>query len=83
MKMKWANAVHQILNYLGIVLVLVELMLPGAGCVRFGDSWDCSRSLIPPQYAMLIIGAIFAIKQLISVARDGLASLFKIQPPIK
>ncbi len=81
--MKWSNFVNQALNYVMIVIGFVQFALLRAGCVAVPDgSYDCSASLIPPEYAVLILGVLALIKQAISWARDGLGSIIKVQPPI-
>ncbi len=80
--LRWSNFIHQSLNYLMIVIGLVEFALYRAGCVAAPSGYDCSASLIPPEYAVLILGILALIKQALNWARDGLGSIVKVQPKI-
>lgn len=63
------NALHNLLN-IAIALVAV-LSLPEV------------TALLPPEIALVIVGAAATAKTVINVLRDGLTGLVKNQPPVK
>jgi hypothetical protein len=63
------NLVHNILNV--ALAVVAVLSLPEV--TRF----------IPPEYAVLVAGAVGTAKLIINIVRDGIDGLIKNQPPVK
>lgn len=63
------NLLHNLLN-IAIALVAV-LSLPEV------------TALLPPEIALVIVGAAATAKTVINVLRDGLTGLVKNQPPVK
>jgi hypothetical protein len=63
------NLLHNLLN-IAIALVAV-LSLPEV------------TALLPPEIALVIVGAAATAKTVINVLRDGLTGLVKEQPPVK
>lgn len=83
-----SNAVHNILNIVIWGLGLIGVVLVYAGCTQLPNgSLDCSTStIIPPAWLPWIVtvttGAA-ALKTVINYVRDGLAGMWKQQPPVK
>ncbi len=62
------NLIHNLLN--GAMAIVAVLSVPEI------------VALIPPQYAVMILGAAATAKTIINVVRDGLSGLTKSQPPV-
>lgn len=79
-----SNTMHNVLNAIGWMLGGLTFIMIKTGCTTTvaTGALDCSGSFIPPQYSVLILGAIFALKQAINLVRDGPGGLFKVQPPV-
>jgi len=83
--MKWfnTNSIHNLLNLLGWVMGLITSILIATGCTTLpGGNLECSASFLPPVYMVPIMAAIFAVKQIMNMVRDGLSGLVKQQPPV-
>lgn len=81
-----SNSVHNFINFAIQVVGYGSFALKATGCVDTdpgaGETFDCSRSLIPSDYAGLIVGAFGTAKTVINMVRDGLGGLIKVQPPV-
>jgi hypothetical protein len=63
------NLLHNILNI--VSAVIAALSVPEV------------TALIPPAYAIGILGALSTAKLIVNAARDGVAGMVKPQPPVK
>ena len=72
------NLVHNILNVAALVVGLASLI----GCTTTAVGFDCSASLLGPQWGGYAALAFGGIKILMNILRDGLGGLVKTQPPV-
>lgn len=63
------NAIHNILN---ILLAVIGALM----------AFDWSVIPLPPETLAMIMGGLGAVKLFMNTLRDGLAGLFKRQPPV-
>ncbi len=79
-----ANAIHNVLNAVLVIIGLITGGLLASGCVQSAVGViDCSQSFLPPTYAGYAIAAIGALKFIMNICRDGITGLVKPQPPVK
>jgi hypothetical protein len=77
------NAMHNVINLVGIVAGGMAALALATGCTQDAAGvWDCSRSFVPPQYTGPFLGALFFVKGVINLGRDGFGGLWKKQPPV-
>jgi len=78
-----SNLFHNILNVATIVLAAATAGLLATGCVELDPGkLDCSASWVSPTITGYATMAVGGLKLAINVVRDGLAGLFKQQPPV-
>lgn len=72
------NLIHNILNIAMVVVGLASVI----GCTSTAVGFDCSQSIIGPQWGVYASLAFGGLKLVINVLRDGLGGLVKTQPPV-
>lgn len=79
-----ANAVHNVLNVVQVLLAASIAALLATGCVTLPNGvLECSHSWLNPTFLVYAMGAIGLVKSVMNVVRDGFGGLFKEQPPVK
>lgn len=79
-----SNAVHNIINIATVVLAAATAGLIATGCTELATgALDCSQSFVSPKVTGIAIMALSGAKIAINVVRDGIANLFKPQPPVQ
>ena len=75
------NAIH---NFLNIAIAMASAALIASGCVTTAaGGFDCAASWIDPKLVSYAIMAMAALKFLMNIFRDGIAGLWKPQPPVE
>lgn len=79
-----SNLIHNIMNIAIALLAAVTAFLLATGCTALPTgALECSQSWINPAYTTVVVAVLGFIKTGINIVRDGLAGLFKEQPPVK
>ena len=75
------NMIHNVIN---LLIAGLGAILLASGCVAAANgALDCTASWIPPQFTMIAITALSVLKVVLNIFRDGLAGLWKVQPPVQ
>jgi hypothetical protein len=78
-----SNLFHNILNILIAAISLLTAVMLATGCTTLASGvLECSQSVVDPTYTALAIAVMGILKSVINIARDGLAGLVKVQPPV-
>lgn len=78
------NAIHNVLNILGVVLAGVTAGLVYSGCtVLPTGAIECSQSFLDAKITGTLLFLIQPAKLIINIFRDGVGGLFKTQPPVQ
>lgn len=80
-----ANLFHNLANGASLLLAAGTAVLMSSGCVTdvTTQALNCSASWLPPQYTIVAIGVLQAVKFGVNIYRDGLSGLTKPQPPVE
>ena len=74
------NLIHNILNIAAFVVGLSSII----GCTALPTGgFDCSASMLGPQWGAYAALAFGGVKLLMNIFRDGLGGLVKVQPPVQ
>lgn len=78
------NLIHNVLNWVSLLLAGATAILMTSGCTSMvTGAIDCTASWINPIYSAYAISGIMVLKTILNVLRDGIGGLFKVQPPIR
>lgn len=69
---------HNVFNIALLAVGLASVI----GCTETAMGFDCTKSLVGPQWGAYAALGFGALKLLINVSRDGLGGLTKTQPPV-
>lgn len=79
-----SNMFHNIVNIVTMILAAATAGLIATGCVETPTgALDCAASWISPKFTGIAIMVLQGAKIAVNVVRDGIANLFKPQPPVE
>lgn len=79
-----SNLFHNIANVVMALLAAVTAFMVATGCATLPTGGlECSQSWIDPGVTSIAITGIAFVKMAVNIVRDGLAGLFKRQPPVE